>query len=179
MGRISGTVGLAFLSALLGPGVASAQEKSERAAANAEVLLNPLGLVFGLYNLEAGIGVGDSSSLNFMASYASVELGDSDVTSYSGGVGIQFFPKGKLYHGWFIYPHFSVGRAQATQEELEAEATVVGIGVLGGYQWDWRPFTLRLGLGLGYYLGSASGDDINVGINTLAPLLDASLGFTF
>lgn len=173
-----GAVGL-VLVLLLVPRPVQAQEKDERAAANAEVLLNPLGLAFGLFNLEAGIGVGDSSSLNFMASYSSFEIDDSEVTAFGGGLGVQFFPKGKLYHGWFIYPNLSVARAKATQGDLEAEATALGIGLLGGYQWDWRPFTLRLGLGLGYYLGSASGDDISVGFSGLSPLLDASLGFTF
>lgn len=148
-------------------------------AANAEILVNPLGLLFGMFNAEVGVGLTDNLSVNMNGSYWSFELGDVDLTAYGGGAGVQFFFTGQLYHGWFIYPSFQFARARATSGDLSAQATAYGLTTLAGYQWDWKPFTLRLGAGFSYFSGTASGDDIETGFNGASPALDASLGFTF
>lgn len=156
----------------------SAKPKGERAA-SAEILVNPIGLIFGLFNAEVGVGLTDNLSVNMNGSYWSLGVNDVDVTAYGGGAGVQWFFTGQLYDGWFIYPSLQFARARATSGEQSAQATAFGMTALAGYQWDWKPFTLRLGGGFTYFSGTATGDDIETGFNGASPALDASLGFTF
>lgn len=153
--------------------------KQEREGAHGEVLINPLGLIFGAYGAELGIGLADGVSLNPSVGYMSLDSDGVKTSALGLELGVQVFPAGTLYHGWFVLPHLAYASAKATSGSLEATATAYGGGVLGGYQWDWRPFTLRLGAGAAYYVAEAKGDDVEVGVSGVAPELDASIGFSF
>ena len=58
---------------------------------------------------------------------------------------------------------------------------LLGLGGIVGYQWDWRPFSLRLGGGFRYlWITAEEGDGtIELQVEGFAPALDASIGFTF
>lgn len=160
-------------------GSARADDDEDEEAANAEVLVNPLGLAFGMFNVEVGVGLTDDLSVNMSAAYWSLGVDDVNVTAYGGGAGVQYFLTGQLYDGWYVYPSVQFARATAKSQDLRAQATAIGVGALGGYQWDWRPFTLRLGAGVAYYSAKTTGDDVATGFTGVSPVLDASLGFTF
>jgi hypothetical protein len=153
--------------------------KREHPAAHGEVLINPLGVIFGSYGAEIGIGLADGVSLNPSVGYISLDSGNVKGSALGLGLGVQVFPGSSLYHGWFLLPHLAYASAKATSGASEATATAYGGGILAGYQWDWRPFTLRLGAGAAYYAAEAKGDDIKVGLSGVAPELDASIGFSF
>jgi hypothetical protein len=125
-------------------------------------------------------------SLNVSGSYYSLSAGSTDTTAFGIGVGTQIFPSGYLYQGFFVYPSLQYASATAKSDgsmyggsTTEATATLMGIAALLGYQWDWRPFSLRLGGGVGYYGVAAESGDAEVALSGVMPLLDASLGFTF
>lgn len=143
------------------------------------MLTNPLGLILGAANLEVGIGVGDSVSLNPSVSYVSLDANGTSTSAMGVGLGLQFFFGEPLYNGWYLYPQLAYASAEAESGGLKAEASVFGAGVIGGYQSDWRPFTLRLGAGFAYLHGEATGDDVELNVIGVAPALDASLGVSF
>lgn len=151
------------------------------------VFLNPLAILFGLYGVEGGVGLSDHMSLNvsgtvikstFYPRICLVQCIEIDVGGWHVGIGLQFFPEGHLYQGFFIYPSVQYTNIKVTGGGGEAFAG--GPAFLGGYQWDWRPFSFRLAGGFSYGFGSAKGDVVEViSLGGARPALDASLGVTF
>ncbi len=173
------------ISALLATGTlvmtvaANAAAEDETRAASGELLFNPLDILSGALELEGGFGLEESLSLNFSGTYAGTSSGISEVTAWGGGVGVQVFLTGQLYEGWYLYPNASIVTLDAKSFDRRASGSAYAIALLAGYQWDWRPFTLRLGLGASYYSASVTGDDIDVGFSGFIPGLDGSLGVSF
>ncbi|MEN9579505.1 MAG: hypothetical protein RJA70_2514 [Pseudomonadota bacterium] len=62
-----------------------------------------------------------------------------------------------------------------------ANVTYLTPQVTVGYQWDWQPFSLRLGGGLEYSIGELSSDfsDQEVDFSGMDVELDAAVGVTF
>ncbi len=175
--RVGAIVGATALTACLWSNHASAA--SQDSPASGEFIFNPLGLLFGNYNAEVGIGVAEVVSVNVSGSYFDLGSGSVDVTGFSGGIGVQLFLTRQLYNGWYVYPNVQYINAHGTSSDEEADLTAFGGGALGGYQWDWKPFTLRLGAGFVVYSASATGDDIEVGFSGVSPAADLSLGVSF
>ena len=167
-----------------------AAEKSDstaqrQAPASGGVFFNPLGLVFGYLNAEVSIGALDLLAVNLGGSYYWDSSDTVKETTYSVGAGIQAFPVGQLYSGFFVYPSVLYAKTTAEATILDttstAEASLMGLGGIVGYQWDWRPFSLRLGGGFRYlWITAEEGDGtIELQVKGFAPALDASIGFTF
>ncbi|MEY2930704.1 MAG: hypothetical protein RL033_1453 [Pseudomonadota bacterium] len=145
------------------------------------VAVNPVGLIFGLILAEFDYGLSDTMSLNFNAEYWDFSI----TTAYGGGVGVQLFmpevaDSGPLYQGFYLYP--SVHVLQVKVDPIlfldEYSYTSVAPRFVAGWQWDWRPFTVRAGAGLEYYVASSkSGYDLD--LQGLRFVLDGTLGLTF
>jgi hypothetical protein len=149
---------------------AGAEPVQERASV--ALLVNPIGLVLGAANLDVGIGVADSLSLNFAVAYIPLD----DGSAYAGGMGVQIFPGGDLYGGFFIYPQAAYARAS---REGDSGASGYGFGGVFGYQWSFTRFSLRLGAGALYYSSSGDGAAAANELSGVSPLLDGSVGLVF
>lgn len=146
------------------------------------VALNPLGLIFGMILAEFDYGLNDTLSLNINASYWDIGLS----TAYGAGVGAQLFlpevaDSGPLYQGFYVYPSLQV--FSVTVDPLlglteEYEYVSVAPRAVAGWQWDWRPFTVRMGAGLEYFIASdEAGYDLD--LQGLRLVLDGTVGLTF
>lgn len=158
---------------------AVAQDRSgpaEEAASSGGVFVNPAGILVGLGSVELAFGVGDGVSLNLAGGYG---ISD-DISLYQLGIGSQVFVTGSsLFQGAFVYPMLVFGQASTSGDAGSVNATVFGLSGLAGYQWDWQPFSLRLGGGAAYISGSASSGDTKVNSDGVRLVLDGSIGVTW
>jgi len=150
------------------------------------IYFNPVSLLFGFYGLELDFSPQHLYSINVSGQYYSRSLLGIKTSAYGGDVGVQFFLTGKKpLHGAYIYPRVAFAKAKAEYLGTGAEASLIGLGVTAGYQWNWQPFSLRLGGGLIDYMGSvkATGDGTGgtpeISLRGLWPLIDLTLGFVF
>jgi hypothetical protein len=107
-----------------------------------------------------------------------------ETTAYGLGVGVQYFPievanSGPLYQGFYVYPSLQVASVTVDGTFLgEASWVSVAPQAVAGWQWDWRPFTLRVGAGLAYYIGSVE-EGYETDLDGLRVVFDGTLGLTF
>jgi hypothetical protein len=146
------------------------------------VFFNPVSILFGFYGLELDFSPTRLVSINVSGSYYSWELAGVKTSAYGGDVGAQFFLTGsKPMHGLYLYPRIAFAKAEASANDVKAEATLIGIGATVGYQWNWQPFSLRIGGGLVNYMGGADANNgaPSISLRGTMPALDFALGFVF
>jgi hypothetical protein len=146
------------------------------------IFLNPLYMAFGRYEGTVAYSPTHLIALNFTGMYYDRKIGDIETKAYGGDVGIQFLLSGKKpMHGAYVYPRVVYYSAEATDGSITVDASIYGTSVTGGYQWNWQPFSLRIGGGIVYYKASGSENDsgVNVSLNGAAPVLDALIGLVF
>ena len=158
------------------------------------IYFNPLSILFGYYGLELDFSPQRLYSINVGAYYYSHSVGmtgfaDVKTTAYEADLGVQFFLTGqKPLHGFYVYPRIAYAKAKAEMtfegSTAGAEASLIGLGATLGYQWNWQPFSLRLGGGAMDYIGSAksTGDSttsVELSMKGVAPLIDLTIGFAF
>jgi hypothetical protein len=145
-----------------------------------------------LLNNEYGLGLAFSPihllSVNVEGNYYFKNSGGVKGEAYDVYAGIQFFLTGqKPMHGAYVYPVFVYAKAKlesvGSDPKVTGEGSLVGVGVTGGYQWNWQPFSLRLGAGLVDYIGDVKATDgqttIQFGLKGVKPAIDLALGFVF
>lgn len=156
---------------------------TKKPPARMAVGLNPLGLIFGLVIGEFDYGLSDHLSLNINGSYWNI----LDTTAWGIGAGAQYFisdvaASGPLYQGFYVYPSLQISSVDVSTNFLgiEASSSYVAVApqVTAGWQIDWRPFTMRLGAGAAYYIGSAE-DGFDSALSGFRFLLDGTIGLTF
>ncbi len=159
------------------------EQVDEKEPSKGGVWFNPLALIFGAVSADVGIALGEKHALNFGASYWSFDLLGVENTSFGFGAGWQYFITGSTFGGFFVLPNLQLEYASIKANDVEASGLIVGPGALLGYQWDWQPFSLRLGGGIQYYIGSveatSGSSTVSSDIAGLSPALDASIGFTW
>ncbi|MEO8179675.1 MAG: hypothetical protein ABI895_12650 [Deltaproteobacteria bacterium] len=145
------------------------------------VAVNPIGLIFGLLLAEFDYGLSDTLSLNINAEYWNFSV----TKAYGLGAGVQIFlpevaDSGPLYQGFYLYPSLQVLSVSVDSIFFTDDYSYVSVAprFVAGWQWDWRPFTVRLGLGAEYYIASAkTGYDVD--LRGLRFVGDGTLGLTF
>lgn len=146
------------------------------------IYFNPVSILFGFYGLELDFSPMRLVSFNISGFYYSWELLGTKTSAYGGDVGAQFFLTGrKPMHGLYVYPRLAFAKAQASAGDIKAEATLFGIGATVGYQWNWEPFSLRLGGGVVDYFGGAEANNgaPSISLRGASPAIDLALGFVF
>jgi len=145
------------------------------------VAVNPIGLIFGLLLAEFDYGLGDNLSLNINAEYWNFSV----TKAYGLGAGAQFFlpevaDSGPLYQGFYLYPSLQVLSVSVDSILFSDNYSYVSVAprFVAGWQWDWRPLTVRLGLGAEYYIASAK-TGYNVDLRGLRFVGDGTIGLTF
>lgn len=148
------------------------------------VAVNPIGLLFGLVIGEFDYGLNDRLSLNVNGSYWDLDVLVYETTAWGLGIGAQYFPaelgeSGPLYQGFYVYPSLQVVSV-TVDEPLLGEASWVSVApqAVVGYQWDWRPLTVRIGAGGAYYVGSVA-DGYQTDLDGFRFVLDGTVGLTF
>jgi hypothetical protein len=145
--------------------------------------INPVGLIFGLFIGEFDYGLSDQLSLNINGSYWNI----LDTTAWGVGVGAQYFisdvaASGPLYQGFYVYPSLQISSVDVSTSifGIEASSSYVAVApeVVAGWQIDWRPFTMRLGAGAAYYIGSAK-DGFDSALSGFRFVADGTIGVTF
>lgn len=145
------------------------------------VFVNPLGLLYGVFNGDLDFALRSDLTLNLSGAYYNI----GDTSAFGVGVGVQYFfaSNRRPFHGWYVYPALNYAKAEAKSSDTRAEASLVGVSATIGYQWNWQPFALRLGLGAGYFAavarGESDGESESVSLEGVLPRLDASIGLTF
>lgn len=148
------------------------------------VAVNPLGLLFGLVLAEFDYGLSDRLSLNVNGSYWNIDVLGFDTTAWGAGIGAQYFPlevasSGPLYQGFYIYPSLQLASVTVDDAFLgEASWVSVAPQAVVGWQWDWRPLTVRVGAGAAYYVGSVA-EGYRTDLDGLRFVVDGTLGLTF
>jgi hypothetical protein len=160
--------------------------KDKKPPARFGVSVNPLGILLGVYIAEFDYGLDDRTSLNVNGSYFDFELLGVETTAWGLGVGVQYFPQeiadsGPLYQGFYIYPSLQYARVTVSEPFLNTQVSGSSIApqAVAGWQWDWRPWSVRLGGGAAYWFGDVSGDDLSSALGGLELVLDGSVGLTF
>lgn len=149
------------------------------------IFFNPVSLLFGFYGLELDFSPQHFYSINVSGQYYSRSLLGIKTEAYGADFGVQLFLTGhKPMHGAYLYPRVAYAKAKASFEDAKSEANLIGIGITGGYQWNWQPFSLRLGGGFIDYMGSAkatsgSTSAPEISLTGVMPAIDLTLGFVF
>jgi len=145
------------------------------------VAVNPIGLIFGLVLAEFDYGLSDTLSLNINAEYWNFSV----TKAYGAGAGVQIFlpevaDSGPLYQGFFLYPSLQVLSVSVDSILFADDYSYVSVAprFIAGWQWDWRPFTVRLGLGAEYYIASEK-NGYDVDLQGLRFVGDGTIGLTF
>ena len=145
------------------------------------VAVNPIGLIFGLILAEFDYGLSDQMSLNVNAEYWNFSV----TKAYGLGAGVQIFlpevaDSGPLYQGFYLYPSLQVLSVSVDSILFTDDYNYLSVAprFIAGWQWDWRPFTLRAGAGLEYYIASAK-TGYNVDLQGLRVVFDGTVGLTF
>jgi hypothetical protein len=151
---------------------ASAQTKTNMLSTN------PLGIVFGIFNLEYQKSVGEKSALGISAVYWKPPL--IELSFIGGNISFNLYSK-SAFHGFFVKPLVSIGYTSwkfidITLAEVDNSAVTFGFGADAGYRWLWKSgFSIGLGGGIRYTLGSYSGIDFG----GIGPSLLFDLGWAF
>ncbi len=157
------------------------------AATAVGIFFNPLSIAFGFYGLELDFAPMRALSVNLAGEYYSHSVSafgfEVKTSAYEVNLGVQIFLTGhRPMQGAYIYPRFAYAKAKAEETgSTTAEASLIGVGATAGYQWNWQPFSLRLGGGLMHYSATASAEagSPEISLAGTLPALDLTLGFVF
>jgi hypothetical protein len=144
---------LAVLACSLG---VSAQTKTNMLSTN------PLGIIFGVFNLEYQKAIGPKNALGISAVYWNPPA--VDISVIGGAVSFNIYSK-KAFHGFFVKPAVNVGFASwkwvdINMVETDESGVSFGLGAVAGYRWLWNSgFSIGLGGGVSYTLGDYAGID--------------------
>ena len=147
--------------------------------ASVAVVANPLGLLFGFYNVDVGVAVTDKLSANFAGHYWSLDFLGVETKAWGAGIGAQYFFYGNVFQGAFVYPALEIARTSITIGDFSASGTLFGPSAIVGYQWNFHPFTVRVGGGGQYLLGDVSGQNYKSSLQGIDFKLDGSIGLAF
>lgn len=168
------------------------------------ITANPLGLLFGIFNLEANFSVAPNLSVPVSGMYFGYSTTDGDnewdFQLIGLGVGLRYYWQKKAVNGWYLGAVLNYNNATvdletehiATGETVTGDSTASAIsyGFLIGYQSIWDSgFTLDFGLGA--QLLTLPDFDVEVkkggvtekkeydGASVTIPLLQLALGYAF
>lgn len=171
---------------------AVATEGSDVASQKNVVTVNPLGLIFGLWNARYERALGDSAGIGLGLNYWGFGLTDWKYSILGGQLDYNFYLEKHALTGWFVGPHLGIQVASIsykwinliTLEETNdtASSVFVNIGGQGGYRWIWNGgFTLALSGSLGYNAGSSVtiGGVTSTGFGGIGFGAAADIGYAF
>lgn len=148
-------------------------------AATVAIVVNPIALLFNLFNVDVGFSVADKTSANISGNYWSFEVLGIKNTAWGLGVGAQYFFYRDRFEGAFVYPALEYASSRVSAGDVEVSGSLFGPSAIVGYQWNWHPFTLRVGGGGRYYFGTIEGQGFKSELQGFQFKFDGSLGLAF
>lgn len=143
------------------------------AAGDQTVMVNPLGLLFGIFNGVYEKSLGDQNSFLVSGNYFSWELLGDKLTGLGVGGGYRMYLGDEDFSGFFGQGTAGVSFVKAP----EVSSTAFDVGALVGFKWLFNHgFTMEAGAGATMLFGSIEGYDSFGG---LSPALQFSLGYTW
>lgn len=138
---------------------------------------NPLGLLFGVANLNFDFKLSDNFALGVGASYFRYTYLTTSATSIGFSVAGTWFPSHDAFTtGLFVRPEVGYAFASVTG----ASASGIAIGANVGYWWFWEGgFNLGLGGGLSYYGVNYGNLIAGAASSSVGPTLMANIGYAF
>jgi len=148
-------------------------------AATVAIVVNPIDLLFNMFNVDVGFAVADKTSANISGNYWSFEVLGVKNTAWGLGVGAQYFFYRDRFEGAFVYPALEYASSRVSVGDIEVSGSLFGPSAIVGYQWNWHPFTLRVGGGGRYYFGTIEGQGLRSNLEGFEFKFDGSLGLAF
>lgn len=181
-------VALSFFSIHASQAVESATTTSNYPF-NYNVSVNPLGFVFGTYNLDFELAVGDHLTVGPAVQFASVGASGVSVTGAGGGVNLMYyFTAPRLSGGWYLSPELGYISVSASDRYSTISVSLGGVyaETTLGYHWfNSSGFNCQLGLGA-RYIGLGASANVNGRTDSLPGVLhgmniigDLRIGYAF
>jgi hypothetical protein len=164
--------------------VTTTENSKDSEHATVGIFFEPLLALFGFYEGDIGVAITDKVVIGVWGQYFDYEFVSVKLSGYGVGLGTQLFPLQKSFKGFYVYPMIKYQRV---------DFGVSGAGAAGlkyygpqatlGYQWNWEPFSLRLGGGVEYTFGEVSANvdakKASTDYRGLGYELDIAIGFAF
>jgi hypothetical protein len=98
---------------------------------------NPLGSLFGFYNVSYERALSSSGSIQVSALVQSLNLGIAQVSTFGGGAAYRNYLHQTAPSGFYVAPSVSVLYSSAMEDIYDTEGSVrfLLIGGVAGYQW--------------------------------------------
>lgn len=141
------------------------------------VKINPLGLVFGAFEVGYERVLNDNQSLQVDLAFVSFDDLGQDYTGFGAGLQYRFYvQKAKEAPiGWFVGPFASYSSASSN----DFNVSNFGAGGIIGYQWHWNPITLDIYGGPAYFSVDADDPNFDFQSDGIGARIGLSLGFGF
>ncbi len=151
------------------------------------ITINPLGMIFGVYNVEYQRHISEKNALGASFSFWKPRL--LELSNIGGDISYNFYSKGG-FEGLWIRPSvgFGVtkweydtvvwddGFSSSKLETIDESIFTFSAGATIGYKWTWpKGFTMGLAGGLQY----TAGDFVGIEFGGVGPALRYDLGFAF
>lgn len=167
---------LAFVVALLTPSLAWAEGSHM-----GNIRVNPLGLLFGSFNVGADFAVSDQFTLGGGGSYSSLSSGSTKASAFGIEARAQYFFDKVFTDDWYLAPFFAY--SSGTGEDginSDIDVTVTSFGAAIGYMWIWDNFNIQFGGGLQSLSIDADSNATNfTSLDGVLPYLEFTLGYAF
>lgn len=160
-------------------------EGVDEAHENFGAYLNPLGVLFNVYLAEFDVRVAERVALSANAQYISLDVAGVESTGIGGGLGARIFLQDKVFEGFYAAPSLQYQNVSVEApgisflgievEPIESSYTALGPRVVGGYQWNFHPLTVRAGIGGTYWF--ATEDEVE--LEGIALDVDGAIGLVF
>jgi hypothetical protein len=135
------------------------------------LLVNPAGVLFGVFGAEADFLLGDVAAVSAEGDYTAL----GGTTALGATIGMPLFPQGVPFHGMVLHPMLSAARATGNG----STAWLLGGGATIGWQWTLRVgLTFRAGAGA-MFTGPVSGDAAGLAVAGVRPVADGTVGWVF
>jgi hypothetical protein len=161
------------------PPESSTAEASREPPSTIAIVANPIALLFNMFNVDVGVAVADKTSANLGVNYWSFEILGIENTAWGFGLGAQHFFYRDRFAGAFVYPALEYAHSRVSIGDYEVSGSLFGPSAIVGYQWNWHPFTIRVGGGGRYYFGNIEGNGLKSDLAGFEFKADGSLGLAF
>lgn len=143
------------------------------------VKLNPLGVVFGLYNASYESALSDKGSYQVGANFYSYKLFEQKTTGFGVEGGYRHYFR-EVLKGPYVFPRVGFAQNSTKVNGESASFSQANIGATIGWQWLFGSgFVFDLGVGYGYNFVIVKADSITNDYNRGLPRFGFSLGYAF
>ncbi len=176
-----------ILAASVAVAVMASAAMAEEGKTNS-ITTNPLGMIFGVYNIEYQRHLAEKHAVGASFSFWKPRI--LDLSNIGADISYNFYSKGG-FEGLWIRPAIDLGVTKWTYtdvgtidanlnyvpgKEVEESAFTFGAGATIGYKWTWaKGFTMGVAGGLKY----TAGDFAGIEFGGVGPALRYDLGFAF